>query len=386
MHGEKTLAVYLQRLQIGLNLEWPHPRQTQTGAWMSGQLSGVHAARGLAACLVVLHHAADTLALQKYGGYSIWGGFFVPFGRAGVDFFFVLSGFIMFWIHRTDIGQPESLGRFAWKRAARIYPLYWLVLAALVAIYAARPELGQGHERDPVAILNGVLLFPGDHPPVVGVAWTLSHELLFYALFATLLVNRSLGVFVLGTWLLALLIARFFPPMQYPGSFLLNVKNIEFFLGIAVAIAARRVVDRPAALWAAFFVGALMFVGAGILELRTHEFRHSAWTLLYGVGAALMLFALVALERARALAVKGPLITLLGDASYAIYLVHFTVLVAVIKAAKAAGVLGTLPAWVWFLVLAALATSVGCLVHRFVEKSVGRLVERARTQLTIRRA
>ncbi|URI11060.1 acyltransferase [Aquincola tertiaricarbonis] len=353
---------------------------------MNAQLSGVHAARGLAACLVVLHHAADTLALQKYGGYSIWGGFFIPFGRAGVDFFFVLSGFIMYWIHRTDIGQPDSLGRFAWKRAARIYPLYWLVLAALVAIYASRPALGQGHERDPAAILSGFLLFPADHPPIVGVAWTLSHELLFYGMFATLLVSRAVGTVVLGTWLLALVIARLFPPLQYPGSFLLHVKNIEFFFGIGVAIAARQVVGRPVALWSAFFLGALTFVGAGVLELRTHEFRHSSWTLLYGAGAALMLYAIVALERARLLEVTAPVLKLLGDASYAIYLVHFTVLVALIKAAAATGLLGALPIWVSFLTLAALATLIGCLVHRHVERPVGRLVELARRRASVRSA
>jgi len=89
---------------------------------MSEQLTGVQAARGIAALLVVVHHCAGTLALPKYAGVAFAGGYFVPFGRAGVDFFFVLSGFIIAWIHSGDVGDRSQLGQYTAKRLARIFP------------------------------------------------------------------------------------------------------------------------------------------------------------------------------------------------------------------------------------------------------------------------
>ena len=348
------------------------------------QLAGVHAARGIAAFLVVLHHCAGTLALAKYAGAIILGGFFIPFGRAGVDFFFVLSGFIMLWIHEKDIGRPDRLTNYAWKRVTRIYPLYLVVLAGLVTIYFARPALGQGYEREISAIVTGIFLLPAAHPPIVGVAWTLSHELLFYAVFSTLLVSRKVGILVLSAWLVGLVLARFFDPSPYPMSFLLDVKNIEFFFGMAVAALALR--RRPdGRLWGTLFAGVTIFIVTAVLELNTFEFRHSVFTLLYGAGAALVLYTLVTLERAKKLSAPNGLLVMLGDASYSIYLVHFTILVFIVKILSASGILADLPGWILMLIISAAATLFGYAVHRCIEIPLNRGVGRLRFALPIGR-
>ena len=73
------------------------------------------------------------------------------FGYAGVEFFFVLSGFIMVLVHRRDFGQPSKALVFMRKRVVRIYPIYWLVMAFLLAIYFVSPGRGPDHARDPLA-------------------------------------------------------------------------------------------------------------------------------------------------------------------------------------------------------------------------------------------
>ena len=54
---------------------------------------------------------------------------------SGVDIFFVLSGFIIYFIHAKDIGRPQRIYNFAKKRLSRVYPAYWVVLLGVLPIY-----------------------------------------------------------------------------------------------------------------------------------------------------------------------------------------------------------------------------------------------------------
>jgi exopolysaccharide production protein ExoZ len=87
-------------------------------------LNSLQACRAAAAILVVFYHTSHGIfRLEKYFGHKPFGPVF-DFGFAGVDFFFVLSGFIMIHVHAGDIGQPRMLAAYLWKRFSRIYPAY----------------------------------------------------------------------------------------------------------------------------------------------------------------------------------------------------------------------------------------------------------------------
>src|SRR5436305_9906897 len=105
-------------------------------------LNTLQACRAAAAILVVLFHASGSIfALAKYFDCKPFGRVF-DFGYAGVDFFFVLSGFLMMHVHAQDFGQPRKLGAYCWKRFTRIYPAYWVVLALIVPVYFLLPGVG----------------------------------------------------------------------------------------------------------------------------------------------------------------------------------------------------------------------------------------------------
>lgn len=330
-------------------------------------LLALQEARGVAALLVVLHHDAVTMAAAQYMKFVVLGGIFAPLGRAGVDLFFVLSGFIIYYVHHNDIGMPQRLPRYAARRLVRIYPTYWVVLLLFIIIYLAVPSFQGSPDRHLGVILRSFFLIPFTEPgqyTIVGVAWTLSHELLFYALFALWIVHRRLGTAVFCVWLLCLLVARLATSLPPPLNFFLHVKNLEFFIGMAVAhlvLAGRLRVG-----WGVLSVGAVAFLATGIVESRGFDFQQSSPTLCYGLAAGAMIFALASLEMGGQITrVPAPLLRL-GAASYSIYLIHVLIVLVLLKAARLYGLTG----YVLFLAVAAAATVGGLMLYAVVERPV----------------
>ena len=90
-----------------------------TWAAPSGLLTTIQAARGGAAIAAVLAHAGTILAFPQHLGFVPMRGVFGA-GIAGVDFFLVLSGFIIATGHGCDVGDRAALPAYAWKRATRV--------------------------------------------------------------------------------------------------------------------------------------------------------------------------------------------------------------------------------------------------------------------------
>lgn len=108
-----------------------------------------HALRGVAAFLVLLYHFRDvTLPIgQAIDARTA----FLSTGRIWVDFFFILSGFILSHVYGVamagagDVPSAHAVSRFYLARFARIYPLHFATLLAMIAVelsaYALRPEI-----------------------------------------------------------------------------------------------------------------------------------------------------------------------------------------------------------------------------------------------------
>src|SRR5579871_1253566 len=140
--------------------------------------------RGIAALMVVVHHALD-----QFSGFKQ----LIPTdtGAAGIDIFFVISGFVM--TYTTQI-QKVSGGQFLVRRAARIVPLYWIVTMFTAALLFFGSAMVR-HSTFNFAHLVASLFFwpmrnPGDAgtiSPILKLGWTLNYEMFFYLIFASVI-------------------------------------------------------------------------------------------------------------------------------------------------------------------------------------------------------
>lgn len=283
----------------------------------------------MAANLVVLSHLYNVEDRYTHGGIL---PAFAYYGIAGVDLFFVLSGFIMVAVAGRGVGPMQ----FLWRRAGRIYPTYWLVSLAVLAVAMAAPEMVNASIKQPISIWRSFLLVPSGTLPLLAVGWTLVHEMYFYLVFAIFLALRIPVRNGLIAWGLVLLAVMAAAPDKVAASPILslvtNPLTAEFMMGALVALLwlGRRT---PGALIAGVAgLAALAFSMiylAPALSLATSPHLDSWRVLVFGIPSALVVYALVAAEH-RTPSPRAPtMLVALGDWSYATYLVHVLVISAI---------------------------------------------------------
>ncbi len=341
-------------------------------------LHSLQACRAVAALLVVLLHTSQGIFFQpKYFGHKPYGLVF-DFGLAGVNFFFVLSGFLMMHVHARDFGQPNRFGNYAWKRFSRIYPPYWVALTLVVPVYFLSPGMGHGHERELSSFLHSYTLIPHAHPEetlVLGVAWTLVYEVFFYVLFGLLILNRTLGVIAFAIWTLGTFAYAQFT--EFPGDFFFSYFGLYFLTGIAVAFLHGRFrVPYPLALAT---LGALLYFGTGYVDIYRGPLELHSKTAGIALGCAGITLGLVQAEQREILRIPR-WIAFLGNASYSIYLIHFPILSLTAKLVKSARLDEMIPATILFWLFVLAATGGGCAFHLLIERPLlNRLKGRYRT-------
>jgi peptidoglycan/LPS O-acetylase OafA/YrhL len=336
------------------------------------RLETLEIGRGIAATMVALSHAVGLIAEPRWFG-VVLDRRLAAF-NVGVDFFFVLSGFIVTFVHWPDIGQPGRLGHYAARRFARVFPPYWVVLSAIVPVYLAVPSFGEPRQHDWRYIVSSYLLFPMPEQPVLGVAWTLTFELFFYVL---------LGLVVRFGWRLLPLFALWGAGIvvcqaggladRYPLSFLGSAYGLQFLLGMALAGLLRtRRAAVPGALLALGLVG---FVGPLALLPDLQQVADGVVArLVFGAAAGLIIAGAVELERTGRLRAPALLVPL-GAATYAIYLTHVVTESATIRVTRTLAP-GIGPGAMLGL-LAVVAVVGGLAFHRAIERPLTGAVRRA---------
>ncbi len=332
------------------------------------KLLGIQFCRGVAAVLVVLYHAGRMLALPQYIGHIALGGLF-NFGNAGVDFFFVLSGFIIFFVHERDIGRPESLAAYAWSRVTRIYPIYWLVTALVLVSIAMRSGI---RELDPVYLISSLLLLPHPQEPVLGVGWTLVHEMMFYVVFAVAILSRRFGLLVALAWLALSTTPALFNFGDSVIGVIASPYHLQFALGVATAYAVRhRPEMAPSIVLCIGFAG---FLGLAWAADAAPDFYVSiACRCLLGASCAAIIYGVARLELDGRLKI-GRAAAFLGSASYSIYLIHTVVIGLFAKALAPTRVLTSLPDLSLLLVVL-LAAATGCVLYLVAEQPMLRFAK-----------
>ncbi len=321
--------------------------------------------RGLAAAAVAAFHM--TVSMSALGLGNVWGPV-TSYGDLGVRFFFVLSGFIILQAHAADIGQPGRVKPYLLKRFARVYPAYWIYISAAVAgmLVVGSKEFDIGSIAD-VASTYLLVRFSDVHPPI-GAAWTLFHEVLFYALFALLLIKRRLGLAVLAAWVVLMLAFALTPPRgnHEPMRVFAGLINLHFFAGMGAYLLTRHLSQRLAWVLLTASIAVLPFAAvlAGWLERR--EWSEAViWSLVFG----LLIAACCALERAAGAGWKPPrVLTLLGDASFSIYLLHTHAQTYALRLLAKLGLARALPAEAVWLLAFAISILVGIAGYYLIER------------------
>lgn len=343
--------------------------------------------RGLAALMVVYHHCAFQLLKQGSPLDPPMAGV----GAAGVDIFFVISGFIM-WVTTRD--PALTPGAFLHRRLIRVVPLYWGLTLALLGLAATAPGLLGATRFDPWHAALSLLFIPVAHPTVIGEilpffiqGWTLNYEMFFYLVFALAMGCARRAMFgailaVLGACVAAGLA---FAPEQPALKFLTSTLLLEFAGGmllgrlylrwpaLAPSIAAGLLIAGGIALVLTGLVG----VGFGANGARPE--RALAWGLpamaivagavWFGGGAA----------RQGGEGARRSILWWLGQASYSLYLTHLFTLSAVALVWKRMGWSFEAEAGAAYVVAAlVLSSAVAVVVFLCAEEPCMRWLRRAR--------
>jgi peptidoglycan/LPS O-acetylase OafA/YrhL len=321
---------------------------------MSGQgpktLLALTGARFVAAMHVVLLHLVAPLLSGDTG----WLATLLDRGYAGVEFFFVLSGFVLAYVHEEVRDAPA----FWLARFARVYPTY-LVAFALYAPFAVA-SAGHNHQFAHVALSGVAVLFLLQswypwaayawNPP----GWSLSVEAVFYAVFPLIRARlgrvRALVPALVLTWLVSLLAPLAYMRLQPDGAAVAVDHNkwFDFFwvfplfrlpdfvfgvlLGVAFLRAGRTLSPRVGA--------ALSLTGAAILLVVIGGLRTIDPILLH-LGLLLPAFGMVIFGLAigggpLAAWLSRPEMVALGEASYALYVLQTPIAMFVQSVSKRA--------------------------------------------------
>lgn len=268
-----------------------------------GEINNIQYLRAIAAIAVLGFH----LSQQFHGNFGI--------GEAGVDVFFVISGFIM-WV--TTSGRSVPPQRFVARRLTRIVPVYWIATAITAGAIALRPQFFFGQIATAENIARSLVFLPvldnGELRPVVLQAWTLCYEMMFYGIFAlTLLLPERRRFPVLLVALVAIAVLHFDLGSPYGRAFTDPVL-LEFAAGAAIGWVWMR--KTPVSL---AFAAAMLAIGIALMFTVGIETTKSFRALGWGIPATMIVGGAVFVERKLPLRALPPLL-FLGNASYSIYI------------------------------------------------------------------
>jgi exopolysaccharide production protein ExoZ len=332
--------------------------------------------RSIAALLVLLFHLGGTISADKYFGID---AFAIPFsfGSSGVEFFFVLSGFIIYHVHKYDLGKKKSLYVYMYKRISRIYPAYLIVFISVWGAAMLFPQLRDSVPHDLFLIMKSLLLIPQNKEVIGGtgslvliVAWTLQYEIMFYIFFSAGIINKRIGFVLVGLFIFGSLSGL--EDLGFPFSFIFSDYVWLFFMGMLSAKLISYHWVKKIEPRAFFFLGLLIYFITALDTVFGSEMLKSFQIILYGIGCSIIVIAMILFEINGKVLLKHNFHQLLGASSYALYLIHFPLIsvlckVAIMIGLKDFGVIGALLTYCIIFILCILV-SIG--FHLNIEKPI----------------
>jgi exopolysaccharide production protein ExoZ len=260
--------------------------------------------RGLAAISVFFFHVSEAEG---------W-GFII--GSAGVDVFFVISGFVM-WV--TTFDRQVSAATFLLRRAERVVPLYWIATFVTAAIIWLRPQFFGYPDASLVNLVRSLSFVPhiidDQLAPIIIQGWTLTYEMLFYSIFAFTLFAQPRLRALLSIGSIMLLAAVGLIVTGYFGQ-LVRPIILEFAAGVAIGVIWTNSKAPSAGL-----AGLAVMIGLVLLIVQNFVDLDIPRPIEWGIPAVLVVAGSIFYEKAVPI-LKIPALEFFGNASYSIYIWH----------------------------------------------------------------
>lgn len=357
------------------------------------KLYSIQALRGIAALAVFLCHVMaieEAHSERAHKLTDLWIN-----GAHGVDLFFVISGFIMVWVAGELRRGLSQAGDFLFSRATRIYPLWWLFAIAMViffwtmkgTLYDA-PRVDAAGLNSTVHLFHSFILWPQPEHPVLGVGWTLVHEMYFYIAFAVLimLLPARMRLYGILAWSAIVVVGAL---AGLSDNFAGNLVELAFYPMTLQFTAGALVGYAIKAGWRSFALPCALIGGLGVLipflnldlepmkalmaALGHQDFTamDPVWrrTLFYGLPVALLIYGLVALELEHGLGRRIPKVMVaLGDWSYSLYLCHTLTISAIGRVTYTLFDPGPIVTPVYLVLVTVGTITVSALTYRWFER------------------
>lgn len=320
---------------------------------MSQRIKEIDGLRGIAALSVVFYHyffRYDVL----FGHENIVSSWAV-YGKHGVELFFIISGFVIFW----SLNNTKKPKDFLISRFSRLYPVFW---AALIVTFLCVSYFGLiNREVSTMSFFGNFLMFHSyfNIPSVDGVYWTLKVELTFYALIFLLYVFRLLNkidYFILIG--LCFIIVTRLGISQIP-DVIAKVEVLQWFPFFAIGISLYKIHFKT--------FEKLTIVNLFLAIASTALIFSIAACIMYG--AFVCLFYLAVNKYLPLL--KSRILLFFGAISYVLYLIHQNVGYIIIREAYAYNV----PPIFTIILALAIVVIVSYLLHENVEKPLGKAIK-----------
>lgn len=339
------------------------------------QIRSIQVLRAMAALSVAFGHLQSEALTMPAAAPHSYAPILLDLTGSGVDLFFVISGFVMVYASQDLFGSADGGRRFLKRRIARIVPLYWMMTTLFLVTLIVMPHALSSAAPSAIETLTSYFFIPYAHAgsdvirPVYKLGWTLEYEMFFYFVFAASLflpLRKALyGIAILFACFVALGAVLTHSPGAF--AFWSDPIILEFLMGAVVAVAFIEG-------WRFSFGGTLVLLLAGICGFAVTSAlglnAHGPWRpLLWGLPAVLILTA--ATLRTEGSSASGRMMSflvLLGDASYALYLLHPMVIRPLRLIWDRVGLSATVSPWTFIALAIIILMPVSIFVHIWIER------------------
>lgn len=264
------------------------------------------------ALLIVIFHLEKLNFETSYFSSFYW----------GVSIFFVISGFLMG--HNFN-SYSKNILLFLKSRFIRIYPLFWIVCSFILVMYSYDPHFRQLQYNPYENLIKNLLLIFDSHekmPAILGIAWSLKYEVLFYLAVAGLVLVKDQKKLILRIYLFILIVMNllrmFKPSLEIPNFFFWRDHFFTFFFSFYMGMNVK--VKKIQCSLSLYFSLILLFIFSLYVLNMFVEQREviSYFITLFGL-FIIMKFEIMAMKREK-------LMRNISLMTYPLYLVHIPII------------------------------------------------------------